>query len=82
MTTLIPGLTTIRPIVNPFRIAFTHNENNGRRVWRAVVRKLVAPIRLDEAGFGEFVDVRSNAERNDVCLQAVRTARACLPDPP
>src|SRR5688500_1821587 len=60
------------PIAYNFRIALPYQENDGRGVGRARVRKTALPVRRQQArALGDGIDIKCQGERDDVRLESV-----------
>ena len=64
-----------------FGVALADREHDDRVGDEAVVLVLL-PVRVDEAGVDEAVDVRLQRERDDVGVRPASTARVWSPDGP
>ena len=71
VSTCTPGLDQVVPALDVLRVAVAHREDDDGVGGDAVVGLLV-PVRVDEAGVDEQVDVVPGREEDDVGLQAVR----------
>ncbi len=57
--------------MNLLRVAFAHQEDDGRRVRRRVVRQAFYPVFLNAPAFGDGVNVIGQRQRHHVGLDAV-----------
>ena len=71
VSTCTPGLIEVLPPLDVLRVAVADGEDDDRVGGDAVVA-LVVPLRVDEAGVDEQVDVVARREEDEVGLEAVR----------
>src|SRR5260370_41428208 len=65
------GFDYIRPIFYVFRISFAYQEDDGRGVGCAIVRKFSLPIQREKTFIGESVNVIPQTEGHHVSLKTV-----------
>ena len=65
------GLHQVVPVLDALGVALAHQEHDGRGVGRAVVRQPLLPVRRQQPGLGDGVDVVGQRQRDHVGLQPV-----------
>ncbi|MNC36400.1 hypothetical protein D3C75_849210 [compost metagenome] len=71
-------LHQIIPVVDLFRVAFTHQENDGGGVRCGVVRQAFNPVLIDASAFRDGIHVVSQRQGHDIGFDTVNDRRCLL----